>query len=282
MFKNKPLALILSLAALGLSASSASAATSPDGAWTASGTGTTTATSDGTTASDPVLNYSVAGNSGSWQFTATAKTAHQQQVIWHYNGYHAWFGVRVGIVMFVKRGGQEIVNRSLAAAGPVNCCAAPSGGFDYKGSATFDLQPGDVYGFRMSGSNADSDRRLLGTLTLTFVPPAASDAAFARYKELMGSTSTLSTQIQARQSQISQDNVQLQQLNELRNALLAAGHPADAAVVDAQIKVRNSLTDSDKLALQSLVNMYNDEMTQMSNLLPMLTDAQKAAVGNPR
>lgn len=32
---------------------------------------------------------------------------------------------------------------------------------------TFDLQPGDVYGFRMSGSHFDSDRRLLGTLTVS-------------------------------------------------------------------------------------------------------------------
>ena len=39
--------------------------------------------------------------------------------------------------------------------------------FDYSGTATFDLQPGDTYGFRMSGSHFDSDRRLIGTLTLT-------------------------------------------------------------------------------------------------------------------
>src|SRR5262249_16980177 len=46
---------------------------------------------------------------------------------------------------------------------------APAGGFDYSGPVTFDLQPGDVYGFHMTGANADSAGRLTGTLSLT--PP---------------------------------------------------------------------------------------------------------------
>ena len=114
-----------------------------------------------------MLDYSVNGYSGNWTFSNTAKSARKQPIAWRYKGYHAWFQVRVAIEQFVIRNGVEIVKQTLQSAGPVNCCAAPSGGFDYTGTATFDLQPGDVYGFRMSGSNFDSDRRLIGTLTLT-------------------------------------------------------------------------------------------------------------------
>ena len=141
-------------------------ATAADGPWSGTGTATTTVTADGTTG-NAVLDYSVNGSSGNWTFTNTAKSARKQPITWRYKGYHAWFNVRVAIEQFVIRNGTEIVKQTLQSAGPVNCCAAPSGGFDYTGTATFDLQPGDVYGFRMSGSHFDSDRRLIGTLTLT-------------------------------------------------------------------------------------------------------------------
>ena len=137
----------------------------PDGPWSGTGTGTTTVTSDGSTG-NPVLDYSGNGYSGNWTFSTTAKSARKQPITWRYKGYHAWFQVRVAIEQFVIRNGTEIVKQTLQSAGPVNCCAAPSGGFDYTGTATFDLQPGDVYGFRMSGGNFDSDNRLIGTLTL--------------------------------------------------------------------------------------------------------------------
>ena len=141
-------------------------ATAADGPWSGTGTATTTVTADGTTG-NAVLDYSVNGSSGNWTFTNTAKSARKQAITWRYKGYHAWFNVRVAIEQYVIRNGTEIVKQTLQSAGPVNCCAAPSGGFDYTGTATFDLQPGDVYGFRMSGSHFDSDRRLIGTLTLT-------------------------------------------------------------------------------------------------------------------
>ena len=167
MLKSKPIAfitLVITLAASALTTAGASAAT-VDAPWSATGTASTTATSDGTS-SDPVLDYSAAGSSGSWKFSATAGSARVQSVDWRYKGYHAWFMVRVAIEKFVVRGGTEIVTETLHSAGPVNCCASPSGGFDYTGKTTFDLQPGDVYGFRMSGSHFDSDRRLIGTLSL--------------------------------------------------------------------------------------------------------------------
>src|SRR5262249_5834460 len=110
--------------------------------------------------------YSVSGTQGSWTFSATAKTARVQPVTYHYKGYHAWFQVTVGLQQFVIHNGVE-TDTTLQSAGPANCCSAPSGGFDYTGTATFNLQPGDQYGFHRSGHNADSDRRLIGTLSLS-------------------------------------------------------------------------------------------------------------------
>jgi hypothetical protein len=152
------------LAAVLLSAGSASAAAWPDGPWSGAGTGTTMVTADGTT-SDPVFDYSVNGRSGSWTFSNTAKTARVQPITWRYKGYHAWNQVTVKIEQFVIHAGQEYA-KTLRGAGPVDCCAAPSGGFDYTYTTKFNLRAGDVYGFRMSGSNFDSDQRLIGTLSL--------------------------------------------------------------------------------------------------------------------
>jgi subtilisin family serine protease len=137
-----------------------------DGPWSGSGTATTTVTADGTKG-PAQFDYSTVGWSGNWTFQNTAKSARKQSFAYRYKGYHAWFQVRVGIESFVIRNGVEVAKQTLQSAGPVNCCAAPSGGFDYSGTATFDLQPGDVYGFRMSGGNFDSDNRLIGTLTLS-------------------------------------------------------------------------------------------------------------------
>ncbi len=157
-------------AAVMLGAGSASAAAWPDGAWAGSGTAAATVTSDGT-ASNPVFDYATNGHSGTWTFQATAKTARSQPVAYRYKGYHAWFQVKVGLQQFVIHNGVETDTTLQGNTVAVNCCSAPSGGFDYSGTATFNLQPNDQYGFKMSGSNADSDARLLGTLSLSIPAP---------------------------------------------------------------------------------------------------------------
>ena len=120
------------------------------------------------------LTIRLTATAANWTFQATAKTARTQPVAYHYKGYHAWYQVTVGLQQFVIHNGVETDTALQGGAGPVNCCAAPSGGFDYSGTATFDLQPNDVYGFKMSGANADSDARLLGTLSLSIpAPPVA-------------------------------------------------------------------------------------------------------------
>src|SRR4051812_32780121 len=114
------------LAAVLLGAGPASAAAWPDGAWTGSGTATATVTSDGTS-NDPVFDYSTSGNTGTWTFQATAKTARTQPIAYHYKGFHAWYQVSVGLQRFVIHNGVE-TDTTLKSSGPVNCCAAPSGG----------------------------------------------------------------------------------------------------------------------------------------------------------
>jgi hypothetical protein len=156
------LSLLLALAACALSAASASAA-SPD-AWTVTGQ-TAAITYDGTRG-DAVMRYAQDGRSGTWTMQTTAAAARKLSATWNYQGYHAWFGVEVAIEKFVIRNGTEIVTEPLHSAGAARCCEAPSGGFEYSGNTHFDVQAGDVYGFRMRGKNADSDARLHGTLTL--------------------------------------------------------------------------------------------------------------------
>jgi hypothetical protein len=168
-------ALLSLTAATVLAFAGTAQAASPDAPWTGSGTATTTVTADGTTAANPELQYAVAGFSGRWEFGATAKTARIQPVKYEYTGFHSWAGVRVAIERYVIRNGTEIVTQVLHSGGPVSCCTAPSGGFSYSGSVDFDLQPGDKYGFRLSGSHGDRARALNGKLLLSVADVTAPE-----------------------------------------------------------------------------------------------------------
>ena len=138
-----------------------------DTPWSGSGTGTTTVVSDGTTA-DPRFDYSATALTGSWTFSTTAAAAHSVPVAWESSGFYSFFQVTAGLVAFVHRGASDVFAQSLYNIGPVDCCAPPSGGFDYTGTITFaDLQPGDVYGFRLTGSNNDAAQTLQGSLMLS-------------------------------------------------------------------------------------------------------------------
>ena len=70
----------------------------------------------------------------------------------------------------VIRNGVEIPTTSLVTEGPEICCTEPSNGFLYGGIHEFDVQPGDVYGFRLRGSNGDLNNFLRGTFTLSTKP----------------------------------------------------------------------------------------------------------------
>ncbi len=118
------------------------------------------------------------GQSGEWQFYTTAAADGTIDVPWRYTGFHAFFGVTAGLEAWVVRDGDYEVSRvTLVAAGPANCCTAPSSGFDYSGDATFTVEAGDLYGFTLMGANGDSNETLRGELVLgTEVPVDCADA----------------------------------------------------------------------------------------------------------
>src|SRR3954463_13364132 len=122
-----------------------------DAPWSGVGAGTTNIASDGA-AARPRFEYHVNGDGGVWVFSAAARQARRIAVDWCYSGFHAWFNVRVELERFVHRGGQEVLLETLTEPGR----PGSSGGFAYTGTSTFDVWPGDIYGFRMSGSDFGS------------------------------------------------------------------------------------------------------------------------------
>ena len=163
------LLLVGSVAVLGAPPASAGPV---DGGWAAAGTGATTTVSDGSQ-SAAQMTYdadNTPGSSGSWTFTTTATTssaAGSIEVPYTWQGLHAWFQVTTRLEMVVDG---QVVGAPLVAQGPTSCCTSPSNGFLYGGVATFDVAAGQTYGFRLSGSNNDSNNFLRGTFTLSTRP----------------------------------------------------------------------------------------------------------------
>ncbi len=144
-----------------------------DQGWSAAGPGNVTTVSDGSS-SAATMTYALdpAGLSTtrSWDFTTSATAASAIgpiKVPWTWEGLHAWYQVTASLRMVVN--GVE-VGAPLVNAGPADCCTTPSNGFLYGGVSTFDVTPGDTYGFRLSGSNSDFNNFLRGTFTLSTRP----------------------------------------------------------------------------------------------------------------
>jgi hypothetical protein len=125
-----------------------------DAPWSGTGTGSANAVSDGTM-SRPRFEYEVHAEAGEWTFSTTARSRRTISIAWSYTGFHAWFDVRVKLERFVRRGDGEIARETLVKAGIAHGGLEPSGGFTCSGMSAFDVLPGDVYGFRMSGRNVD-------------------------------------------------------------------------------------------------------------------------------
>lgn len=149
----------------------------PDAPWSGSGNVTagpaltTSVDADGT-AGAAVFSYdnNAPGSSGSGaganlEFSTTASRSGPLTLQYEYIGFHAFFQVRVGLEAFVFDG-ESTTLVPLVDAGPANCCTTPSNGFFYSGDVTLTVSAGDTYGFRMTGSNFDSNSRLQGTLTV--------------------------------------------------------------------------------------------------------------------
>ncbi|HET7066401.1 MAG TPA: hypothetical protein VFI21_02240, partial [Nocardioides sp.] len=163
------LAALAALVAMGtpLALAGPATAASGDPTWTAGGIGNVQTVSDGSAAAAQMTYNADGSGSGTWTFTTTAVTNGTVKVPYTWQGLHAWFEVTTrldAVVNGVPVGGP------LVDEGPVDCCTSPSNGFVYGGVATFDVQSGDTYGFRLSGSNQDLNNFLRGTLTLSTKP----------------------------------------------------------------------------------------------------------------
>ena len=123
-----------------------------DAPWSGAGAGTTNVASDGT-AGAPRFEYHVNAEEGEWTFSTTAGSGRKVSIAWSYAGFHAWFDQRVQLERFVSRAGSEVERATLVQTGPGRGGTAPSGGFACSGLSAFEVKPGDVYGFRMSGRN---------------------------------------------------------------------------------------------------------------------------------
>ncbi|WP_151083239.1 hypothetical protein [Nocardioides cynanchi] len=163
------LAMVVGLVAL---ATGPSVAGPVNAGWSASGNGTVTTVSNGSAAAAS-MTYNAdgfgIGSTASWTFTsqATTDSAGTIKVPYTWQGLHAWFQVTTRLDMVVNGS----VVGTLVSQGPVNCCTSPSNGFVYGGVATFNnVQAGDTYGFKLSGSNADQNNFLRGTFTLSTKP----------------------------------------------------------------------------------------------------------------
>ena len=100
-------------------------------------------------------------NTRSWEFKTTATSTGQVTLDFHWTGFHAFFQVRTRLETIDANGNTTIIND-----GPVNCCTPPSNGFNYAGQVVLDTVAGQQYGFKLSGSNYDSNNQLRGTFTI--------------------------------------------------------------------------------------------------------------------
>ena len=144
--------------------------------WTSSGPGTVTITPPSGSAASATFSYrdDPAGFSDvTWTFSDVATTGGTVSFNYDYSGNHANFEVYAHFSVFA---GSNVI--SLVNAGPAYCCTPPSGGFDYSGTATINVNPGDTFGFMVGGSNFDSTNHLNGDLTITdFDAPSVPEPA---------------------------------------------------------------------------------------------------------
>lgn len=128
-------------------------------AWTISGPGSTSSTQSAY--NSWALNYDTV-NSGAWVASAVVTEAGDYTFDWDYSGFHAFFAVRA---FLSTSDGTSLVN-----VGPENCCTAPSAGFTYNGTYTFEnTAVNDIISFSFGGRNGDSNPTISGSLNITQV-----------------------------------------------------------------------------------------------------------------
>ena len=103
------------------------------------------------------------GISGAWTFWTVSDTTGRLRLDWSWTGHHSYFQVTTGLHLFAR----DDFDQQLVADGPKDCepCPnPPSGGFTYSGTEYIDVTEGDLYGFKITGSNGDLNAILQGTL----------------------------------------------------------------------------------------------------------------------
>ncbi len=171
--------------------------------WAAAGNGTTTVVDDGTGGS-PEFTYSYdpgsGGGTGEWNFFTTAASAEELVLDWSFTGLHAFFGATASLSAYVISAESADTNLPLVTEGPRNCdtygCvgSAPSGGFSYVGTVTLSVEPGDVYGFEVTGSNADSNPQMTGRLVIDGSPALPLDCAGVLWRDPLAADGTYTIQ----------------------------------------------------------------------------------------
>jgi hypothetical protein len=110
--------------------------------------------------SGPEFEYSAGDRRGAGTFSALARSARRLPIHWSYRGRRDQVRERVRLERFVVRGDIEIFHETLAEASPPSRFRSPASPFSYSGTSTFDLRPGDVYGFRIVSGVFEVETRL--------------------------------------------------------------------------------------------------------------------------
>ena len=134
------------------------------GNWTDSGItgGTTSIDPDTGSPAAAAFSYDVQLDFGTVTFrTATFEVPVPKSGIvtfdWVYTGFHAWCCPATAYFRVFADGANFLAIDNLPA----------SGGFTFSGRAAINVSDTGSFGFEIGGGNADSDRRLQGTLTIT-------------------------------------------------------------------------------------------------------------------
>ena len=115
-------------------------------------------------------DFSGVGVCGTWATAATATSSGAVSVLWDYRGNHSSFQITEGLDAFVIRAAAPDENVTLVSS-------TLATDFQFSGQHTFNVQPGDVYGFAITGSNFDFANVLRGTLTAVVIAAPAAPVA---------------------------------------------------------------------------------------------------------
>ena len=129
--------------------------------WQVTGPGTTSINSSNN--NSITFNYSLAGDivhqEQTWKYSATSSKTGVVKFNWKYSGFHGWYQVKAEINAFSKGLSEEEQTQKLSFG--------VGGSMGGEGQLLIKVNQGYEFGFVITGSNFDSDTRLLGNLTIT-------------------------------------------------------------------------------------------------------------------